>query len=98
MKKLIFLNNLNSRICPKVDSDYPRGTCKIVVYHFHVTIQTNITSFLRPVLGTPAFALFLCEILIKFETQRFLKSAVCDDSQTPPTCSIWWSFGWDIWG
>ena len=27
-----------------------------------------------------------------------LKSAHCDDSKTPPTCLIWWSFGWDIWG
>ena len=27
-----------------------------------------------------------------------LKSAHHDDSKTPPTCLIWWSFGWDIWG
>ena len=27
-----------------------------------------------------------------------LKSARHEDSETPPTCSIWWSFGWDIWG
>ena len=24
--------NLSSRICPKLDSDYPRGTCENVVY------------------------------------------------------------------
>ena len=41
--------NLSSRICPKVDSDYPRGTCENVVYHSHVTNQTIITSYLRPV-------------------------------------------------
>ena len=32
-----------------MDSDYPRGTCENVVYHFHGTIQTIITSYLRPV-------------------------------------------------
>ena len=32
-----------------MDSDYPRGTCENEVYHFHVTIQTIITSYLRPV-------------------------------------------------
>ena len=32
-----------------MDSDYPRGTCENVVYHFHRTIQTIITSYLRPV-------------------------------------------------
>ena len=32
--------------CPKVDSDYLRGTCKNVVYHFHGTIQTIITSYI----------------------------------------------------
>ena len=26
------------------------------------------------------------------------KSAHHEDSKTPPTCLIWWSFGWDIWG
>ena len=41
--------NLNSRICLKVGSDYPRGTCENVVYHSHVTIQTILTSYLRPV-------------------------------------------------
>ena len=30
-------------------SDYPKGTCENVVYHFHGTIQTIITSYLRPV-------------------------------------------------
>ena len=40
--------NLSSRICPKVDSDYPRSTCENVVYHFHGTMQTIITSSLRP--------------------------------------------------
>ena len=35
--------------CPKLDFDYPRGTCENVVYHFHGTIQTIITSYLRPV-------------------------------------------------
>ena len=49
-KKLIFSKNLSSRICPKVDSDYPRGTCENVVYHSHVTIQTILTSYLRPVI------------------------------------------------
>ena len=49
MKKMIFSKNLSSRICPKVDSYYPRGTCENVVYHFHVTIQITITSYLRPV-------------------------------------------------
>ena len=29
-KKLIFLKDLSSRICPKVDSDYLRGTCENV--------------------------------------------------------------------
>ena len=29
--------------------DTPRGTCENVVYHFHVTIQAIITSYLRPV-------------------------------------------------
>ena len=48
MKKMIFSKNLSSRICPKVDSDYPRGTCENVVYHLHVTIQIIITSYLRP--------------------------------------------------
>ena len=48
-KKLIFSKNLSSRICPKVDSYYPRGTCENLVYHFHVTIQIIITSHLRPV-------------------------------------------------
>ena len=32
-----------------MDSDYPRGTCENVVYHFNGTIQTIITSYLRPV-------------------------------------------------
>ena len=32
-----------------MDSDYPRGTCENVVYHFHGTILTIITSYLRPV-------------------------------------------------
>ena len=27
-----------------------------------------------------------------------LKSACHEDSKTPPTCLIWLSFGWDIWG
>ena len=36
------------RICPKVDSDYPSGTCENVVHHFHGTMQTIITSSLRP--------------------------------------------------
>ena len=31
-------------------SDYPRGTCENVVYHFHGTIQIIIPSYLRPVL------------------------------------------------
>jgi len=26
-----------------------------------------------------------------------LKSACHEDFKTSPTCSIWWSFGWDIW-
>ena len=26
-----------------------------------------------------------------------LKSACHEDSKTSQTCSIWWSFGWDIW-
>ena len=30
------------------DSDYPRGNRENVVYHFHVTIQTIITSYMRP--------------------------------------------------
>ena len=30
-------------------SDYPRGTCENVVYHFHGTIQIIIPSYLRPV-------------------------------------------------
>ena len=58
MKKTDFLKNLNSRICPKVDSDYPRGTCENVVYHFHGTIQIIVTSYMRPVPdhpGTPVF-------------------------------------------
>ena len=50
MKKLSFSKNLSSRICPKVDSDYPRGTYKNAVYHFHGTMQTIITFSLRPVL------------------------------------------------
>ena len=25
-----------------------------------------------------------------------LKSACHEDFKTPPTCSIWWSFGWDL--
>ena len=50
-KKLIFTKNLSSRLCPKVDSDYPRGTCENVVYHFHGTMQTIITCSLRPVKG-----------------------------------------------
>ena len=32
-----------------MDSDYPRGTCENVLYHFHVIIQIIITSYLRPV-------------------------------------------------
>ena len=32
-----------------MESDYPRGTCENVVYHSHVTIQTILTSYLRPV-------------------------------------------------
>ena len=32
-----------------MDSHYPRGTCENVVYHSHVTIQTILTSYLRPV-------------------------------------------------
>ena len=32
-----------------MDSDYPRGTCENVVYHSHVTNQTIITSYFRPV-------------------------------------------------
>ena len=32
-----------------MDSDYPRGTSENVVYHFHGTIQTIITSYFRPV-------------------------------------------------
>ena len=27
-----------------------------------------------------------------------LKSARRDDCKAPPTYSIWWNFGWDIWG
>ena len=27
-----------------------------------------------------------------------LESAGHEDSKTPPTCFIWWSFGWEIWG
>ena len=27
-----------------------------------------------------------------------LKSDRRDDSKAPPTCSIWWNFGWDNWG
>ena len=51
MKKTDFLKKkLSSRICPNVDSDYPRGTCENAVHHFHVTIQIIITSYLRPVL------------------------------------------------
>ena len=49
MKKLFFSKNLSPRICPKLGSDYPRGTCENVVYHFHGTIQTIIPSYLRPV-------------------------------------------------
>ena len=50
MKNTYFLKKtLSSRICPKVDSVYPRGTFEIVVYHFHGTMQTIITSSLRPV-------------------------------------------------
>ena len=45
----IFSKNLSSRNCLKVDSDYPKGTCENVVYHFHVNIQIIITSYLRPV-------------------------------------------------
>ena len=48
--KLIFSKNLSSWICPKVGSDYPRGTCENVVYHFHGTIQIIIPSYLRPVI------------------------------------------------
>ena len=47
---MIFSKNLNSRICPKVGSDYPRGTCENVVYHFHGTIQIIVTSYMTPVL------------------------------------------------
>ena len=47
MKK-IFSKNLNSRICLKVGSDYPRGTYENVIYHFHGTIQIIITSYLGP--------------------------------------------------
>ena len=36
-------------ICAKLDSDYPTSTCENLVYHFHGTIQTIITSYLRPV-------------------------------------------------
>ena len=32
MKKTNFSKNLSSRICPKVDSDYLRGTCENVQY------------------------------------------------------------------
>ena len=42
---------MSSRICLKVDSDYPRGICENVVYHFHGTIQIIVTSYLRPVWG-----------------------------------------------
>ena len=48
-KKQIFSKNLSSRICPKMESDYLKGTCENVVYHFHGTIQIIITSYLRPV-------------------------------------------------
>ena len=33
-----------------------------------------------------------------WQPMAVLKSAHRDDSETPPTCLIWWSFGWDIWG
>ena len=42
---------MSSRIYLKVDSDYLRGTCENVVYHFHGTMQTIITSYLRPVIS-----------------------------------------------
>ena len=43
--------NLSSRIYPKVDTDYPRGTgnSEIVAYHYHGTTQTIKTSYFRPV-------------------------------------------------
>ena len=47
---MIFSKNLSSTICPKVDSGYLWGTCENVVYHFHGTMQTIITSYLRPVM------------------------------------------------
>ena len=42
-----------------MDSNYPRGTCENVVYHFHGTIQTIITSYLRPVWVEQSFTLYM---------------------------------------
>ena len=63
MKKTDFLKNLNSRICPKLDFDYPRGTCENVVYHFNGTMLTIITSYLRPVLREDFQVLPVWEVL-----------------------------------
>ena len=62
MKKTDFSKNLSSRICPKVDSDYLRGSCENVVYHFHGTMQTIITSYLRPVLNDFNVAMMILDI------------------------------------
>ena len=51
-----------------------------------------------PLLCDSSFCSFSMWNLDQRHPMGVLKSAHHYDSKTPPTCSIWWSFGWDIWG
>ena len=74
-KKLIFSKNLSSRICLKVDSDYPRDTCENVVNRFHVTIQRIITSYFLNL----SLLLYLC-YPINIALKIFFHLLLCSQS------------------
>ena len=52
---LIFSKNLSSKICSKVDSGYPRGTCESVV---HIPLSWNNGNNYNFVFETCEFNIF----------------------------------------
>ena len=54
---------------------------------------------LRGTVCNKTFSMFSPWILGQIGLSMTVLEFAChEDSKTPPTCLIWWSFGWDIWG
>ena len=67
----------------------------IIIKKWLISIQILYPRF-RMQQGISVFSPWiLCQI---GHQMTVLESAPHEDSKTPPTCLIWWSFGWDIQG